>query len=49
MDDDDAWDEEWWDDIAAYVCDDSRDDEADDCMNCGYCDWCIERSMDAAE
>jgi len=25
------------------------DDDQDDCLNCGVCDWCIERSITAAE
>lgn len=26
-----------------------HDDPPDDCMNCGMCDWCIDRSIDYAE
>jgi hypothetical protein len=28
---------------------DAEQDMAYDCLNCGQCEWCIERSIDAAE
>lgn len=28
---------------------DFEDEDDDDCMNCGVCEWCVERTRDAFE